>query len=145
MQPKKPMTISARLSGRAEPWPTLRAAAPTVTEMTCQTCAVKFIWNQPQRIQNTDGTASYSIQEVVVLVVNARADDYDPLFFCNPLCASEWARVNDKRLQRPSSFPARYYECIDQEPDQQLLAVVSDGKAAENQGVQTLGRRSRLV
>lgn len=107
-------------------------------------CETPFRFNKPTQITNTDGTKAWSIESVVVLFTNEQGDDYFPRFYCNSLCASEWARVNDVRLQRPSSFPARYYEAIEQEPDEMLRPVVRDAGSNSNQGVKSIKRRSRM-
>ncbi len=92
----------------------------------CPTCRESFEWNAPTEVVNTDGSRMTSVETVCVLVVNEAGTDYDPLFFHNNLCAAEWAVTQDIRLTRPSTFPARYYEAIEQEKDPEFIPVVSD-------------------
>jgi hypothetical protein len=105
-------------------------------------CEERFEFNRPQEIMNTDGTKAESIENVVVLFVNDAGDDYYPRFYCRNLCAAEYARVNDIRLMHPASFPARYYEAAEEEPDPEQRAVVMDQRQYNQ--VQTLAKRSRL-
>jgi hypothetical protein len=101
------------------------------TQVTCALCETVFDFNRPQLIQNTDGTEAESIENVVVLFVTPDNQDYFPRFYCRNLCAAEYARVHNIRLQRPVSFPARYYEAIEEEPDPQLRATVNDQKRTD--------------
>jgi hypothetical protein len=117
-------------------------AEPEYTWVTCSMCEERFEFNKPQEIVNTDGTKAESIENVVVLFVTPDNTDYYPRFYCRNLCAAEYARVNDIRLMHPSSFPARYYEAAEEEPDPEQRAVVMDGKQTNQ--VPTLARRSRL-
>ena len=89
-------------------------------------CGDSYFYNKPQLVQNTDGTTTWSVEDVVVLFVTEAGDDYFPRLFCKNLCASAWSVTNGVRLQRPSSFPARYYEAIEEEPDPMQRAMLKD-------------------
>ncbi len=95
----------------------------------CTMCDEWYKFSRPKLIQNTDGTSTWSVEDVVILFVNETGDDYYPRFFCKSLCASAWSVENNVRLQRPSSFPARYYEAIEEEPDPMQRAMVKDAQS----------------
>lgn len=99
--------------------------------VTCEGCQVQFTFGSPQKIVNNDGTTTFSIEDVVVLSANADASDYDHHLFHDNLCASEWAMRKGYRLQRPSTWPARYYEAINEEPDEMLRPVVQDQRRTD--------------
>lgn len=110
--------------------------------VTCQMCGDQYEYSRPKLVQNTDGSSSWSVEDVIVLFVNEAGDDYYPGFFCKNLCASAWAYTNNMRLQRPSSFPARYYEAIEEDPDPMQRATVKDQQQTDQVAKMP---RSRLV
>lgn len=122
-----------------EPDPTV---GKTYHSVQCTMCGDRYGFNKPLLVQNTDGSSGWSVEDVVVLFVNEAGDDYYPMFFCKNLCASAWAVTNNVRLQRPSSFPARYYEAIEEEADPMQRATVKD---AQETGQVAKMPRSRLA